>query len=159
MKCNAAGCDVTWDGRGRFTLASDKAVLTGQQDADLATSATTRQEFGAAGPQPGRPFPPADAGQLRRSMVEALRNTPGVSIEAAQPLVVAPPPGLNLQPQVIGHAGSIRIAIQGVTSLVRVEHVLRLLDGYPVTVKAISFTGINAGPSVDIEASYQVPSE
>lgn len=158
LNCIPTGCTVTWEGRGRFTMASDKREITGREDSDLATSATTQVPLPAAGVV-GTQFPAVSAEWLRRSLTERLKRTPGVSIEEARAVVVEPPPNLGLSPQTVGHAGNIRVQLQGATSLISAADAIAALDSYPVSVTSITYTGLNQGPSVSIEATYQVPGQ
>ena len=80
-------------------------------------------------------------------------------VEEARAVVVEPPPNLGLSPQTVGHAGKIRVQLQGATSLISAADAIAALDSYPVSVTSITYTGLNQGPSVSIEATYQVPGQ
>ena len=156
LRCTGLDCSVIWEGRGRFTLASDKRAITGQADDQLSTSTTTRFRLAPLPAVPGQASGDGPA-RLRQRLVERLQRTAGITVEAAQPVLVQPPPNLDLSAQHVGDAGAVRVLLQGPTALVSADHVIAVLDAFPVRVETIAFTGLGQGAAVAIDASYQAP--
>ncbi len=155
LTCASDVCKVTWEGRGRFTYASDKPQISGQDASDLSTSLSTTVPLGLGAAATQSSAIPPEALHLHLS--EVFKRTPGAAVSPPEPVVVTPPANLGLQPETVGYQGSLRLAMTGPTALVSAASAVEVMNRLPIRIVNVGFTGLGQGAAVQIEARYQYP--
>lgn len=158
LACTEGQCQASWESHGIFTSLADRSKLTGTDNfADLSKSAKTLHPYTvqAALPDAKSAAPvKMNSASLRFALIDRFARTPGLVVEPPSPIVITPPPGLDLTPVTVGHMGAIKVTMTGPYALVRAQSLMEQLNQYPVAIKSIEFNGLYQSLSIAIEAGY-----
>jgi hypothetical protein len=153
-ECTVQQCRLTWQGSGRFVTVADKLLLPNVEP-NYSTDLTAASVFPITVEQddlPANPEVVKTAEELRFWLHSTFAaHYQGIQFEPTQPVTLAPPAGLGIEPVVVGYVGKWHITLPGNTALIQGGELMNAISKWPVRVLTIKYGGASG---VDISGEY-----
>lgn len=140
FECSVQQCRVTWLGAGRFTTAAEKLLLP-NVEATLTPDLTANSVFPLTVVKDALPKSQARSADELRFLIQSdfAIHARAVQVEAAQPVTLAPPAGLNVVPEAVAQVGKWHMQVQGGTAVIDAKTIVRMIARWPMRITGIKY--------------------